>query len=86
MENNFSVGSQKIAIIISCIVAIILGLLILNKIETAPQKIPAEVRPVPQIVKPSSPDGTFFPGKSAATSASVKEIPAEKEYPKQVIV
>src|SRR3989344_2017386 len=70
---------RKIIFTVFCVIAIIIILFVINKIETTPQQIPAAAQPAGfEIPSPESPAGT-----SAQTD---KEIPIEKEYPKQVMV
>ncbi len=77
---------KKIILAISCIIAIVIALFIINKIETAPQQIPATAQPtITQISSPEPPTEISTPIGGQAVPVS-KEVPLEKEYPKQVII
>ena len=78
MDNKFW-SLRKIILAIFFAIAIVVVLLVINEIETVPQQIPAAVQPItPQISLPEPPTGAAAPAG--------KEVPLEKEYPKQVII
>ncbi|MBI3046381.1 MAG: S8 family serine peptidase [Candidatus Harrisonbacteria bacterium] len=72
-------NSQKIIFVIFCIIAIVIALFVINKIETAPQQVPVTTQLTAWEIPAPAP-----PTKALAPAG--KETPLEKEYPRQVMI